>query len=103
MSPELAKALGQTRELFRTRDKAEDWGRNILEGSKGLTTERDWTLYYSYLTNPNEFNPEADLKTLDPNEVIGDIPAELEKVTHKNGTEVLIEYKRSTDDEKVET
>jgi len=100
MSPELTKALEQTRELFRTRDRAEDWGRNILEGSKGLTTEGDWTKYYSYLTNPGAFNPDVDLETLDPNEVIEDIPAEFEEVTHMNGTEVLIEYKRRTDDEK---
>ena len=100
MSPELAKAIEQTQKLFKTRDRAEDWGRNILEGSKGITTERDWTLYYSYLTNPSEFNPEADLKPLDPNEVIEDIPTELEKVTHTNGNEVFIEYKRAHDDEK---
>ena len=101
MSPELTQAIERTKQLFKARDHSQDWGRNILEGSKGLTTQEDWTLYYSYLTNPQQFDPNAVLETVDPNYVIEAPPDELEVVTHKNGTDIDIVYKRKAGSETV--
>ena len=104
MSPELTQAIERTKQLFKARDHSEDWGRNILEGSQGLSSQKDWTLYYSYLTNPQKFDPNMVLETVDPNYVIEAPPDELEVITHKNGTDINIEYKRRVvqDDEKEE-
>ena len=106
MSPELSQAIERTKKLFKTRDHSEDWGRNIIDGSKGIHTQEDWTLYYSYLTNPHRFDPTKKLETVDPNYKIEGLPEGLEEVRHKNGTDIIIEYKRvrslDEDDEKRE-
>ena len=102
MSPELERAINQTKKLFQARDRSEDWGRNIIEGSRGITSEKDWTLYYSYLTNPTRFDPTATLETLDLNEKIAPPPPEFDIITHRNGTDFDIHYRRKEekDDEK---
>ena len=96
MTPELRIALERTRELFRTRDHSEDWGRNIIEGSEGLCTERDWLLYYSFLTNPEAFDENAELVPMKM-EPMPPPPPEFDIIEHKNGTETTIIYKRKRD------
>ena len=102
MTPELETAISRTKELFHDRDTAEDWGRNIIEGSEGLETQRDWTLYYSFLNNPTEFDENLELSVLNPNEVIPPLRDDLCTEVVKNGTVTHILIKRKTDDEKVE-
>ena len=101
MSVELEKAMARTAELFESRSRPEDWGRNIVEGSKGLKTDRDWTLYYSYLFNPETFDPEAVIETIDPTLEIEALPKELIMESRKNGTEIIVNIRRVEDcDEK---
>ena len=102
MSPELATAIKKTERLFKERDRAEDWGRNIIEASREINSMNDWTLFYSYLTNPSHFDPTQKIKTLDVNAEIEGPPAGMKVETYKNGTDVDIIYKRIQDDEKEE-
>ena len=103
MSPELKTALALTRKLFRERDHADDWGRNIIEGSAGIESMEDWTKYYSFLTNPEAFDPEAVLAPMGEDDtVIPPPPKEFDVVETRNGNEILIEYKRKVDDEKLD-
>ena len=107
MTPELKNAIERTRKLFLTRDHAQDWGRNIIEGSVGLHSREDWTRYYSFLNNPNQFDPEAKLTPMDVDEEV-DLtpPPEFKVIKTMNGTECIIEYRRKdtmdVDDEKVQ-
>ena len=94
MSVELLKAMAKTAELFGSRSRPEDWGRNIVEGSKGLKTERDWTLYYSYLFNPETFDPEAVIETIDPTFKVEPLPEGLVMEQRKNGTEIIVNVRR---------
>ena len=105
MTPELAAAIARTRKFFETRSHSNDWGRNIVEGSFGITSQEDWTAYYSYLTNPDGFDPEAKLETLDPHENIKPLPEGLCFIKHKNGNDYEINIKNTMgeDDEKVES
>ena len=101
MSPELEKALARTVKLFKTRDRSEDWSRNIIEGSEGITDTKDWTLYYHFLSNPKKFDPSnVCTETLDPDIEIP-LPKGHHEVFHKNGPDYIIEVKRN-DDEKSE-
>ena len=101
MSPELEKAIARTQKLFRERDASEDWARNIIEGGAGLSTQRDWLLFYSFLTNPGEFNPDADLVPAE-DVVIPPPDPQYKIMEYKNGDETTIVYKRrkEEDDEK---
>ena len=104
MSVELANAMQKTAELFETRSRPEDWGRNIVEGSKGLKTDRDWTLYYSYLFNPETFDKDAVIDTIDPSYEVEPLPKELVMDSHQNGTEIIVNVRRVEDcDEKDES
>ena len=94
MTPELEQAIKLTAELFKSRDRSEDWSRNIVEGSRGITTVHDWTLYYAYLSNPDKFDPTATYETLDINAKIAPPPPEFDIVTHRNGTDYDIYYRR---------
>ena len=100
MSPELKTALALTRKLFRERDHADDWGRNIIEGSSGIETMEDWTKYYSFLSNPEDFDPEAVLAPMEEGTVLPPHPKEFDVIETKNGNETIIEYKRKVQDEK---
>ena len=100
MSPELKNALALTRKLFRERDHADDWGRNLIEGSAGIESMEDWTKYYSFLSNPEGFDPEAVLVPMGDGPPIPPHPEEFDVIETKNGTETIIEYKRKVQDEK---
>lgn len=101
MSPELEMALARTQRLFKERKASEDWAQNIIEGAAGLSTQRDWMLYYSFLANPGEFNPDAVLVPAedviipkpDPNYVVKE---------YQNGSETTIVYTRKKEDEEDE-
>ena len=94
MSVELLKAVEKTAKLFESRSRPEDWGRNIVEGSKDLETQKDWTLYYSYLFNPETFDPDAVIETIDPTLEIEALPKELVMESRKNGTEIIVNVRR---------
>ena len=108
MSQELRQAIERTKALFRERDHALDWSRNLMEGSAGLRTPADWTKYYAFLNNPDNFDPNTEVVPMDIDEEEPDLspPPEFRVETHVNGNEIVIEYKRKrqddVDDEKIQ-
>ena len=90
--------------LQKLRNSPEWWSANIIDSSKNLTTKRDWSLFYLYLTNPAKFDPNSEIVTLDDLIVIPKIPeyepGRIETRT-QNGTETLI-HVQNEDDEKIE-
>ena len=104
MSPELRAAIERTKNLFLERKRSEDWGANIIEGSAGISTLKDWTKFYSFLSNPDAFDPNVDLPTINGDEIIEGPPPGLRVVEYKNGPDTTIVYERirEEDEEKME-
>ena len=111
MTPELARAILKTKALFKERDRAEDWSQNILEGSEGLSSRDDWTRYYTFLADPEGFDPDTPVgETINPAETIDPLPSTLKSFETQNGTETIIhvrnvdwmnqEEEKTEDDEK---
>ena len=101
------EAIDTTTELFKRRRTAEDWVRNIEEGSKSLKTGHAWKHYYAWLANPQQYNEEEvnGLDIIDTNDtsVIKEWPKCMVVETVKNGHEIIINVvKQKTDDEKDE-
>ena len=101
MSPELEKAIARTQMLFKERDTSEDWSQNIIEGSAGLSTPRDWLLFYSFLNNPGEFDPDAVLVPAEE-AVIPPPDPQYKVVEYQNGTDTTIVYERRKEEEEDE-
>ena len=93
MSPELKEAIQHTKQLFQKRTRSEDWGRNIIEGSSNIKSIKDWTKYYSFLTNPNHFDPENEPVPMDIDTEIEAPDPRYDIIEHRNGTDVNIHYK----------
>ena len=88
------KAVDKTKELFKTRKSALDWGRNIIEGSTGLISKLEWGNYYSFLANPSNFTIKNSFVYADPNEKISyEYPDHMTTEVHKNGTDTFIHVK----------
>ena len=88
------KAEDKTKELFKTRRAAEDWGRNIIEGSEGLESKLEWGNYYSFLAKPNNFTIKNSFIYADADEKIEyEYPEHMKTVIHKNGSETFIHIK----------
>ena len=105
MTPELSEAISRTQKLFQERKRPSDWGINIIEGSAGLQTKADWSKFYMYLTNPDNFDPEVTPETITGDEIIEAPLPEFDIIKTKNGSETLIHYRlKSVDeeDEKIE-
>ena len=56
------KAIAETTDLFKRRTQAEDWSRNLIEGSSELKTAQQWKHFYTWLANPNQYNEEETNK-----------------------------------------
>ena len=54
----LQQCFAQTKELFMNKTQSEDWADNLINGSKGLTTPRQWKHYYVWLANPKQYDEE---------------------------------------------
>ena len=54
----LHRCFNQTKELFQRKTQSEDWAENIITGSQGLTTQRQWKHYYVWLANPKNYDEE---------------------------------------------
>ena len=105
-----AKAIAQHKLLNKERTGTEWWSSNIVDSSRELTEKRDWALFYSYLANPQTFDPTILPVTLDDLHVIPDqiekYPSELREERIQNGNVTHINIVRvensSSDDEKVQ-
>ena len=90
-------AIEKLKVLFRENTSPDCWADNLIKASAGLEDKGDWTLFYSYITNPKEFDPDKVIETLADLDEIPNIPAYescLEVHEYKNGPmEVRIHVK----------
>ena len=113
MNAELKQAIDTAERLFKERDSAEWWGANIIDAGKCLRTKQNWTKFYAYLSNPAEFNPDIEHKTLYDEECgVEQLTMDydelgLQEHRFENGTETIIHVRNTRlpqgDDEKSET
>ena len=99
-------AIEKINKLLSERNSPEWWAQNVIDSSRLLETQRDWTLFYSYLVDPKNFdkNRHKEFKTM------LDIPIPEEPKLHpdlveerfQNGPHdtIIIVRRRSDDDEK---
>ena len=108
---ELAEAIDKTKDFFKRRTHANDWSRNIEQGSSGLKTKQQWGRYYNWLANPQHFDINEHIDYMDCDEY-NPPPYEdgMEIEEFQNGPDLLIrvtnmnleeEKFESQDDEKV--
>ena len=83
----LQKCFSQTKELFKRKTQSEDWAENLITGSRGLTTARQWKHYYVWLANPKKYDEERtermEIDTTPPK--IDPYPAGMKVETFQNG------------------
>ena len=103
------EAIKNHKILIKERPGYQDWSQNIIDATTGLSDFKDWTIFYSYLTQaPRFFDPDKEIVTLRDLDKIPEIPeypAELTTETFHNGTEKIIYVTRAgddVDDEKVQ-
>ena len=106
MTEDLKLAIQLVDKLFNERDGAEWWAANIEDASKHLTDPSDWTRFYSYMANPEQFDPNAQLQTIeDSMDIDYQYPSHMKEVVYKNGSDTIIHVKNmlenmDVDDEK---
>jgi hypothetical protein len=104
----LQYSVRKTKDLFARRPSAEDWARNLLEGSKRLKTKHDWDKFYTFITNPEAFEegeiPDHFSQAKISEGIPTDYPPHMKVVKIMNGNETMIHVvntrKRGEDDEK---
>ena len=105
---DLQFSIRKTKELFKRRNTAEDWARNLLEGSRRLKTENDWDQFYTFITDPLGFEEGEIVEKLGTcsmqEGVPTDYPSFMKVVKTMNGNETMIHVVntnyRCEDDEK---
>ena len=107
MDGELKTAIDRLKILFKERDSAEWWSQNIIDASQDIKKKENWTKFYSYMHNPENFDPNIDLKTMEDCEEEIDLsyPEGLEAIRYKNGNETTIHVrvkKQESDSDSVE-
>ena len=101
-------SLRKTKELFKRRNTAEDWARNLLEGSRRLKTAHDWDQFYAFITDPLGFEDGEMVEKMGTCSMQEGIPPEypsfMKVVKTMNGNETMIHVVntnyRCEDDEK---
>ena len=102
------EAIAKLKVLLKKNNTPDCWADNLMRASAGLTEPRDWTLFYSWITNPREFDPDKEIETLAQLETIPQPePYEegMEVVYYSNGpleTKIHVRNMRFYDDEKTE-
>ena len=102
---ELSDAIQKTKDFFKKRNHANDWSRNIEQGSAGLKTKQQFGRYYSWLANPNHFDLNQEVQYMDCDEYNPPpYEAGMEVETIQNGPDVFIRVKNTNvDDEKLQS
>ena len=91
-------AIDNLTRLFNERAGPEWWGANIIDASKHLKETNDWTLFYSYLSAPKNFNPNAKLRTLQEEQPVPmewEYPDHMVEERYQNGTETIIHVRNT--------
>ena len=98
----------KTKEMFQTKNRAEDWSDNIIEGSRFLKTKLQWKHFYSWLANPTGYSEkETDLlPTSSEKFEIPQYPDNMRVQYYPNGSETIVCVTNpiydSSEDEKTE-
>ena len=91
---DLQYSIRKTKDLFKRRATAEDWARNLLEGSTRLKTAADWDQFYVFLTDPMAYDDgdiAVKMNTCSVQEgVPTDYPAHMKVLKTQNGGETII-------------
>ena len=108
----LDRAIAKHQELIIERDSPEFWADNIIDASKFLESDNDWTIFYAYLGDKDNYDKTKTYVTMNDVECDPIPPCHplLEEIMYKNGpAETIIHVKRlpdpvedEQDDEKVE-
>ena len=104
---DISRAIRETNALFQRRRDPTFWAANLLEGSRSLKTALQWTHYYAWVSNPQNYNPDHKYIPMDRDEeVVYDHHPDMKPITYHNGTEAIIHFKNmgisDEDDEKKE-
>ena len=105
----LQRCFVKTQGLFSTRKQSESWADNIIDGSDGLKTPREWKHFYVWLANPRGYDEErTERMEIDTEPPCIESYDDCMKVeTFQNGTETIINVinpgwgQNTQDDEKV--
>jgi len=101
MDEELKVAIDRLNTLLKERNSPEWWSDNIIDASKDLKKKKNWTKFYSYMSNPEAFDHTVEHKTIEEVDEKPDLeyPDELEEIRYMNGPDTIIHVKRKVDDE----
>ena len=109
-SADLSRAIDLLKKLFNDRHAPEWWSQNIIDASRHLSKPEDWTKFYSYMANPQNFDPDQTVVPMTDDEIkkaeaMLELPAGLEEVIFQKGPEDTTVHVRKipvvVDDEKV--
>ena len=103
MTADISTAIRETTELFRTRGTAEDWSNNIIEGSRSVKSDQEWTNYYAWLASPSTYDSKRDYKAQKQTPYVQpELPKGMKETVYVNGTERFVHVTRVEEDEKEE-
>ncbi len=96
MDEELKTAIDRLNTLLKERNSPEWWSDNIIDASKDLKKKKNWTKFYAYMTNPANFDPRVDLKTISDCDEKANLysPYEREAIEYKNVNDTLIHVRK---------
>ena len=86
---DISTAIRETHALFKRRNSAEDWAQNLIDGSRTVKTPEQWTKYYAFIANPQNYDPNHEYKVA-PLVKPGSYPAGQKEVRYQNGPDEYI-------------
>ena len=91
----LWEAIDLTDKLFKERNHAGDWCRNLEEGSRGLDSKLEYANYIMWLSNPDTFKVSHNVEFADmdeDNKYINQftLPDNFTEKRYNNGTEQFV-------------
>ena len=96
------RAIAKHKTLISERNSPEFWADNIISASELLETDNDWTIFYAYLGDKENYDKNKQYVTMADVECDKIPPCHplLEEVIYKNGpAETIIHVKRRPDPE----
>ena len=67
---DISVAIRETNELFKRRSDPTFWAANLIDGSTSLKTALEWTHYYAWIANPQNYDPKKNYVAMNPEEQI---------------------------------
>ena len=91
----IKKAIDLLKTLFKKHNDSRSWATNIINASKHLSGEVEWSHFYYYLADPQNYNIDTVKIEKELTEEKPDLEQDdrYETVTYKNGNETVIHLK----------